>query len=59
MDSHDLYGPYPAQIYTVTDDVRGKVELVIRAEQPEKIGMRCVMKTHLIALLYLKGNLKI
>jgi len=39
-------GIYPAQIFTVTDDVRGRNDLVIRVEQPAKTKMRCYMKGH-------------
>jgi hypothetical protein len=39
-------GIYPAQIYTVTEDVRGKVDLVIRVEEPAKTKMRCHLKKH-------------
>ena len=41
-------GIYPAQIYTVTEDVRGKVDLVIRVEQPARTKMRCTRKEHRI-----------
>jgi hypothetical protein len=34
-------GTFPAQIYFVTDDVRGKAELSIRVEQPARTKMRC------------------
>jgi hypothetical protein len=37
---------YPVQIFTVTDDVRGKTELVIKVEDPQKTKMRCHMKGH-------------
>jgi hypothetical protein len=39
-------GVYRAQIYAVTDDVRGKAELVLRVEQPATTKMRCVIKRH-------------
>jgi hypothetical protein len=39
-------GTYPAQIYTQTDDVRGRAELTIKVERPAKTKMRCVMKAH-------------
>jgi hypothetical protein len=39
-------GIYPAQIFTVTDDVRGRADLVIRVEQPPKTKMRCYIKGH-------------
>jgi hypothetical protein len=39
-------GIYSAQVYTVTDDVRGRSDLVIRVEQPAKTKMRCTMKAH-------------
>lgn len=40
-------GTYRAQIYVVTDDVRGKAELSIKViERPEITRMRCVMKKH-------------
>jgi hypothetical protein len=39
-------GTYPAQIFTVSDDVRGQADLVIRVEQPVKTKMLCVFKPH-------------
>ena len=39
-------GTYPAQIFTVTDEVRGKADLIIRVEHPPKTKMRCYMKGH-------------
>jgi hypothetical protein len=39
-------GTFPAQIYVVTDDVRGEAELSIRVEQPARTKMRCVRKKH-------------
>jgi hypothetical protein len=41
-------GFYPAQIYTVTDDVRGRVDLTVRVEDPPKTKMRCHLKRHRI-----------
>ena len=35
-------GTYPAQIYAVTDDVRGKAELVINVEEAPTKKMRCL-----------------
>ena len=39
-------GIYPAQIYTVTEDVRGQADLVIRVEEPARTKMRCRLKRH-------------
>jgi hypothetical protein len=39
-------GVYAAQIYTTTDDVRGRADLTIRVEQPARTKMRCHMKAH-------------
>jgi hypothetical protein len=39
-------GSYPAQIFTQTDDVRGRADLKIKVEQPPKTKMRCFMKGH-------------
>ena len=39
-------GTYRAQVFTVSDDVRGRADLTIRVEQPVKTKMRCVMKVH-------------
>jgi hypothetical protein len=39
-------GIYPAQIYTVSDDVRGRADLTIRVEQPVRTRMRCHVKAH-------------
>jgi hypothetical protein len=39
-------GIYPAQIFTQTDDVRGRADLTIKVERPAKTKMRCVMKAH-------------
>jgi hypothetical protein len=39
-------GTYAAQIYTVTDDVRGVTELTIKVENPATTRMRCVRKEH-------------
>jgi hypothetical protein len=41
-------GIYPAQIYTQTDDVRGRVDLTIKVERPAKTKMRCTVKAHRI-----------
>jgi hypothetical protein len=39
-------GIYPAQIFTVTDEVRGRADLLIIVEQPTKTKMRCERKGH-------------
>jgi hypothetical protein len=39
-------GTYRAQIYVVTDDVRGEAELLIKVERPAITRMRCVRKKH-------------
>jgi hypothetical protein len=39
-------GTYPAQIYTQTDDVRGRADLIIKVERPAKTKMRCFMTGH-------------
>jgi hypothetical protein len=39
-------GVYPAQLYTVTDDVRGRADFTIRVEQPPKSKMHCTRKAH-------------
>lgn len=39
-------GTYSAQIYTVTDDVRGRADLFIRVEHPATTKMRCYNKGH-------------
>jgi hypothetical protein len=39
-------GTYPAQVYTVTDDERGRADLVIRVEHSATTKMRCYMKGH-------------
>jgi hypothetical protein len=41
-------GTYPAQIYTQTDDVRGRVDLIIKVERPAKTKMQCALKAHRI-----------
>jgi len=39
-------GTYPAQVYTVGDEVRGRADLTIKVEQPVQTKMRCESKTH-------------
>jgi hypothetical protein len=39
-------GVYPAQIFVVTDEVRGQADLSIRVEQPPKTKMPCQRKGH-------------
>jgi|SRR5262245_57001392 len=39
-------GIYHAQVYLVTDEVRGRADLVIRVEQPPTTKMRCRQKSH-------------
>jgi hypothetical protein len=39
-------GLFAAQIYTVTEDVRGRADLTIRVEDPVKTRMRCTYKAH-------------
>jgi hypothetical protein len=39
-------GTYPAQVYTVTDEVRGQADLTIRVEHPAKTKMRCYFEGH-------------
>jgi hypothetical protein len=39
-------GVYAAQVFVVTDDVRGKADLKIRVEDPVRTKMRCVYKPH-------------
>jgi hypothetical protein len=41
-------GTYPAQVFTLTDDVKGKVDIIIKVERPPKTRMRCAMKAHRI-----------
>jgi hypothetical protein len=39
-------GIYSTQVYTLTEDVRGRVDLIIRVEDPAKTKMRCHLKKH-------------
>jgi hypothetical protein len=39
-------GKYSAQVYAVTDDVRSKADLVIKAEDPATTQMQCIKKGH-------------
>ena len=39
-------GNYPAQVFTVTDEIRGKADLVIKVQRPVETNMRCVSKDH-------------
>jgi hypothetical protein len=47
-------GTYWAQVYTVTDDVRGRADLVIKVQEPAKTKMRCYRKWHRIRLCFVK-----
>jgi hypothetical protein len=39
-------GNYLAQVFTVTDEIRGKADLVIKVQRPVETKMRCVSKDH-------------
>jgi hypothetical protein len=41
-------GTFRAQVYTQTDDVRGRADLKIKVEEPAKTKMRCYRKWHRI-----------
>jgi hypothetical protein len=47
-------GTFGAQVYTVTDDVRGRADLKIKVEEPAKTKMRCYRKWHRIRFCFVK-----
>jgi hypothetical protein len=47
-------GTFRAQVYTVTDDVRGRADLKIKVQEPPKTKMRCYRKWHRIQLCWVK-----
>jgi hypothetical protein len=47
-------GTFQAQVYTVTDDVRGQADLKIKVQGPPKTKMRCHRKWHRIRLCSVK-----
>jgi hypothetical protein len=47
-------GTFRAQVYTVTDDVRGRADLKIKVQEPAKTKMRCYRKWHRIRLCSVK-----
>jgi hypothetical protein len=47
-------GTFLAQVYTVTDDVRGRADLKIKVQEPTKTKMRCYRKWHRIWLCSVK-----
>jgi hypothetical protein len=47
-------GTFRAQVYTVTDDVRGRADLKIKVQERPKTRMRCYRKWHRIRLCWVK-----
>jgi hypothetical protein len=47
-------GTFRAQVYTVTDDVRGQADLKIKVQEPARTKMRCYRKWHRIRLCSVK-----
>jgi hypothetical protein len=51
-------GIYAAQIFAVSDDVRGRADLTIRVEQPVRTKMRCHMEAHQVRGCFITPRLK-
>jgi hypothetical protein len=47
-------GSFRAQVYAVTDDVRGQADLKIKVEEPARTKMRCYRRWHRIRLCSVK-----